>query len=157
MSLRYIVPLSFLLLLATASAAAGLLGYCGTSGARWWMYQEVYSRLRGIFYLTESLSFGPFQFASLLLLAAAGLVAFGRHPRTAFIANHVALVAVIYVASIDWKASIAGALPFAPEFSLIMASRLDWPLALAVILALASTAACHWQYLKARLGRPSAA
>jgi hypothetical protein len=156
MSLRYIVPLTFLLVLATASAAAGLLGLCGTSGALWWMNQEVYSRLRGIFYLTETLPLGPFELASLFLLAAAGLIAVGRHPRAIFLANHVALVAAIYVALVDWKASVAAALPFTPDMSLIMASRIDWALALAAIAALASTVACHWQYFRARLARPAA-
>jgi hypothetical protein len=157
MSLRTIVPLSFLLVLATASAAAGLLGHCGTSGALWWMNQEVYSRLRGIFYLTDTLPLGPFALASLLLLAAAALIAAGRHPRVIFLANHVALVAAIYVALVDWKARVATALAFAPKMSLIMVSRIDGVLALAVTAALAATIACHWHYLRTRFARPSAA
>jgi hypothetical protein len=148
MSLRYIVPLSFLLLMATATAAAGLLGYCGASGVLWWMNQEVYSRLRGIFYLTELLPLGPFQLASLFLVLAAALVAFGRNERVAFLANHAALVAAVCAGLFNWRASVAMLLPFAPDTSLLVVSRIDWPLALGVILALASTLSCHWRYLR---------
>ena len=156
MSLRYIVPLSFLLLLATATAAAGLLGYCGGSGVLWWMNQEVYARLRGIFYLTELLPLGPFQLASILLLMAAALVAFGRNERVAFLANHIALIVAVYAGLFDWHANVAMLLPFAPDFSLVV-SRIDWPLALSVIAVLASTLSCHWRYLRAPFRRLFAA
>jgi hypothetical protein len=156
MSLRSIVPLSFLLLMATATAAAGMLGYCGGSGVLWWMNQEVYARLRGIFYLTDLLPLGPFEFASILFLSAAALVAFGRNERVAFLANHIALLAVLYAGMVDWQANVAMLLPFAPDFSLVM-SRVDWPLALAVIVALASTISCHWRYLSAPFRRRAAA
>jgi hypothetical protein len=155
MSLRNIVPLAFLLLLATSSLAVGLLGDYNASAALWWMNQEVYSRLRGIFYMTELLPIGPFELAAILVVSAAVLVAFGRSERAAFMANHIALVTAAYAGLFHWKVSVAMQLPFTPNFSLLIASRIDLALAIGVFLALASTASCHWLYLSAPFRRLS--